>query len=92
MVAGGSSSGGGLLNWEDGLKFARKCGRAPVSFEPETLEPYKYISDDEVAEKVKQLAMLVLDSIDVLVETYSLNKTMAKFTDSPCSGLVRASN
>lgn len=75
-------------NWEDGLKFARKCGRAPVSFEPETLEPYKFISDDEVAEKVKQLAMLVLDSIDVLVETDSLNKTMAKFTGYPCSGLV----
>ncbi|XP_024983201.1 uncharacterized protein LOC112519335 [Cynara cardunculus var. scolymus] len=75
-------------SWEYGLKFARKCGRAPVSFEPETLEAYKFISDDEVAEKVKQLAMLVVDSIDVLVDVDSLNKMMAKFTGSPCSGLV----
>ncbi|KAJ9540844.1 hypothetical protein OSB04_027350 [Centaurea solstitialis] len=75
-------------SWEDGLKFARKCGRAPVSFEPETLEPYKFISDDEAAEKVKQLATLVVGSIDALVDKDRLNKIMAKFTGSPCSGPV----
>ena len=78
--------------WEDGLKFARKYGRVPVSFEPETLEPYKFIFDDEIAEKVKELATLVVDSIDVLVDNDRLNKTMAKFTGSPCSSSVRPSD
>lgn len=75
-------------NWDDGLNYARKHGGALVSFEPETSDPYKFISDDEVAKKVNKLAMLVVDSINVLVDTDSLYKTMSNFPGFPCSGLV----
>ncbi|KAI3704478.1 hypothetical protein L1987_74699 [Smallanthus sonchifolius] len=75
-------------SWEDGLKFARKCGQPLVSFDPETTDPYKFISDDEVAKKVKYLAMRVIDSIDTLVDTDTLQNAMSIFHGSPCSGLV----
>ncbi|KAJ0770844.1 putative polynucleotide adenylyltransferase [Helianthus annuus] len=77
-------------NWEDGLKFARRNGQSQtlVSFNPETLEPYKFLSDDEIAEKVNELVMLVLYAIDVLVGIESPHKTMEKFPDFPYSGLV----
>lgn len=74
--------------WQGGLQFARQCGRAPVSFEPELSEPCGFISDDELSMKVRQLALQVLDSIEVLVETDSLHKKMSKFPGFPCSGLV----
>ncbi|KAI3808356.1 hypothetical protein L1987_24305 [Smallanthus sonchifolius] len=76
-----------LMSWEDGLKFARKCGQPLVSFDPETTDPYKFISDDEVAKKVKYLAMRVIDSIDTLVDTDTLQNTMSIFHGSPCSGI-----
>ncbi|KAK1440520.1 hypothetical protein QVD17_06348 [Tagetes erecta] len=75
-------------SWEDGLKFARKHGQSLVSFDPETTDPNKFISDDVVAKKVKYLAMQVIDSIDILVDTDILHNTMSKFPGFPCSGLV----
>ncbi|KAJ0770846.1 putative polynucleotide adenylyltransferase [Helianthus annuus] len=75
-------------SWEDGLMFARKYVQPLVNFDPETLDPYTPLSDDEVAEKVKELAMRVIDSIDILVDADVLNNTMSKFPCSPCSGLV----
>ncbi|KAK9071478.1 hypothetical protein SSX86_010047 [Deinandra increscens subsp. villosa] len=75
-------------SWEDGLKFARKSGQPLVSFDPETSDPYKFISDDEVAKKVRELAMRVIDSLDILVDTDILHNTMSRFPGSPCSGLV----
>ncbi|KAI7753602.1 hypothetical protein M8C21_000663, partial [Ambrosia artemisiifolia] len=75
-------------SWEDGLKFARKCGQPLVSFDPETLDPYTFISDDEVAKKVKELARQVINSIDTLVDADTLHNTMSKFPGSSCSGLV----
>ncbi|KVI08731.1 Poly A polymerase, head domain-containing protein, partial [Cynara cardunculus var. scolymus] len=78
-------------DWQGGLQFARQCGRAPVSFEPELSEPCGSISDDELSIKVRQLALQVLDSIEALVETDSLHKKMSKFPGFPCSGLVSQS-
>ncbi|KAL4577764.1 hypothetical protein LXL04_013877 [Taraxacum kok-saghyz] len=77
-------------SWKDGLNFARRCGRPPVNFDPETLDSHEFISDDEVAKKVNQLAIQVVESVDVLMETHSLHNAMAKFPDypSPCSGFV----
>ncbi|XP_024983324.1 uncharacterized protein LOC112519415 [Cynara cardunculus var. scolymus] len=75
-------------DWQGGLQFARQCGRAPVSFEPELSEPCGSISDDELSIKVRQLALQVLDSIEALVETDSLHKKMSKFPGFPCSGLI----
>lgn len=79
-------------SWEDGLNFARKYGQSLVSFDPETTNSCKFISDDEVAKKVKYLAMRVIDSIDILVDTDILHNTMSKFPGSPCSGLVSKSD
>nr|XP_043631095.1 uncharacterized protein LOC122602557 isoform X2 [Erigeron canadensis] len=75
-------------SWEDGLKFARKTGGALVSYEPEILDPYKFISDEEVAIKVKKLAMRVMDSIEVFVDADSQQSLMSKFPAFSCSGLV----
>ncbi|KAI3747674.1 hypothetical protein L6452_10252 [Arctium lappa] len=74
--------------WQGGLQFARQCGLAPVSFEPELSEPCGFISDDELSLKVRQLALQVLDSIEILVETDSLHKKMSKFPGFPCSDLI----
>ncbi|XP_035831587.1 uncharacterized protein LOC110922624 isoform X2 [Helianthus annuus] len=81
-------------NWEDGLKFARRSGQSQtlVSFNPETLEPNKFLSDDEIAEKVNELVMLVVYAIDVLVGIESPHKTMEKFPDFPYSGLDYKTN
>ncbi|CAI9272234.1 unnamed protein product [Lactuca saligna] len=80
-------------SWKDGLKFARKYGQPPVNFDPESLDTYdEFISDDEIATKVNQLAIMVIDSVDVLMETYCLNHAMENFpgspSPSPCSGFV----
>ncbi|KAK1410517.1 hypothetical protein QVD17_37054 [Tagetes erecta] len=75
-------------SWEDGLKFARKYCQTLTSFVPEILDPYELISDDEVAKKVNILAKWVLDSIDVLVDTDSLHKSMLTFIGFPYRGLV----
>ncbi|CAH1420102.1 unnamed protein product [Lactuca virosa] len=80
-------------SWKDGLKFARKCGQPPVNFDPESLDTYdEFISDDEIATKVNQLAIMVVDSVDVLMETNCLNHAMENFpgspSPSPCSGFV----
>nr|XP_043633434.1 uncharacterized protein LOC122604625 [Erigeron canadensis] len=75
-------------NWQEGLMFAREYGGPLVKFEPETVETCKTISDDEVAEKVNQLAMLAVDAIDIMVETDSLHKTMAKYPGFFCPGLI----
>ncbi|KAI3794320.1 hypothetical protein L1987_36949 [Smallanthus sonchifolius] len=75
-------------SWGDGLKFARKYCQTLVSFKPETLYRYESISDYEVAKKVNNLARRVIDSIDVLVDTDSLHKTMFTFLGFPCPGLV----
>lgn len=80
-------------SWKDGLKFARKYGQPPVNFDPESLDTYdEFISDDEIAKKVNQLAIMVVDSVDVLMETNCLNHAMENFpgspSPSPCSGFV----
>lgn len=75
-------------SWKDGLNFARKRGQPPVNFEPETLGTYNFISDDEVAKKVKELAILVVDSVDVLMETDNSNPTMQNLPGSSSSSFV----
>ncbi|XP_071707087.1 uncharacterized protein [Rutidosis leptorrhynchoides] len=75
-------------NWNDGLNYARKHGGGLVGFEPETSDQYKFISNEEVAEKVHELAMLVLDFIDIFVDKDRLHKTISEFLGLPCSGLV----
>ncbi|KAA8532059.1 hypothetical protein F0562_006799 [Nyssa sinensis] len=74
--------------WKNGVKFAREHAQAQISFVPEISEACDFISDDELADRVSQLAQLVQDSIDALTETDRLLETMARFPDSQCSGLV----
>ncbi|GJS19665.1 polynucleotide adenylyltransferase family protein [Tanacetum coccineum] len=75
-------------SWEDGLEFARKSGQTIVNFEPETLDPSTFISVNEVARKVIDLAKKVVDSIIMLVDTDGLHQTMLNYPGFPCSGLV----
>ncbi|PWA63823.1 polynucleotide adenylyltransferase family protein [Artemisia annua] len=75
-------------SWEHGLEFARKSGQRIVNFEPETLDPSTFISVNEVARKVDDLAKKVIDSCNMLVDTDGLHQTMLKYPDFPCSGLV----
>ncbi|XP_076889525.1 uncharacterized protein LOC143540307 [Bidens hawaiensis] len=75
-------------SWRDGLKFARKYSQGLVSFDPETLDPYEFVSDDEVAKKVNKLTKRVIDSIDVLVDPDTLHKTMSRFPGFSRPGLV----
>lgn len=76
-------------NWKQGVQFARQHAEAAHVFIPEIIDGFDSISDDELSERITQLAILVKDSIDVLTETDSLQETMVrKFPGSPCSGLV----
>ncbi|KAM7523979.1 hypothetical protein LguiA_013881 [Lonicera macranthoides] len=66
------------VRWNKALKFTREHAEAPLTFAPEILETRDFISDEELAEKVTQLALFVQESIDVFIER----------PGSPCSGLV----
>ncbi|CAK9164938.1 unnamed protein product [Ilex paraguariensis] len=79
-------------NWKEGVKFARQNAQTPLSFVPEISEACEFISDDELAERVIQLASLVQDSIDILTDEDSLLETMARFPGLPCSGVVSISS
>nr|GEW46045.1 polynucleotide adenylyltransferase family protein [Tanacetum cinerariifolium] len=68
--------------------FARKSGQTIADFEPETLDPSTFISVNEVATKVIDLAKKVVDSIIMLVDTDGLHQTMLNYPGFPCSGLV----
>ncbi|CAI9272231.1 unnamed protein product [Lactuca saligna] len=68
--------------WTAGVEFVRQCSPSPVSFKPEISESESsdLISDeDELSEKVSQLALNVLDSINGLVkDTDRMHKTKSK--------------
>ncbi|CAH1420103.1 unnamed protein product [Lactuca virosa] len=65
--------------WKGGVEFVRQCSPSPVSFKPEISESSDLISDDELSEKVSQLALNVLDSINGLVkDTDRMQKTKSK--------------
>uniref|UniRef100_A0A5B6ZQ61 Polynucleotide adenylyltransferase n=1 Tax=Davidia involucrata TaxID=16924 RepID=A0A5B6ZQ61_DAVIN len=74
--------------WKEGVKFARKRAQAQTSFVPEISEACDFVSDDELAGRVSQLAQLVQYSVDTLTETDRLLETMARFPELQCSGLV----
>ncbi|KAL7255557.1 hypothetical protein ACSBR1_009653 [Camellia fascicularis] len=74
--------------WKEGVKFAREHAQGSVSFIPEILEGCNIMSEDELAERVTQLARVVQDSVDALTETDCLHQAMSRFPDSPCPRLV----
>ncbi|KAI8031148.1 Poly(A) polymerase I [Camellia lanceoleosa] len=74
--------------WKEGVKFAREHAQGSVIFIPEILEACNIMSEDELAERVTQLARVVQDSVDALTETDCLHQAMSRFPDSPSPGLV----
>lgn len=80
-------------NWEDGLRFAKENVQNLVTFDPETVNHNKFTSDNEIAEKVMLLAMLVEQHIGVLLNKDILHDIMDKiYPDFPCSKSVSSFN
>nr|XP_016489298.1 PREDICTED: uncharacterized protein LOC107809219 [Nicotiana tabacum] len=76
-------------NWKEGVKFAKRHSDAAAIYTPEISDSQgSFTSDDELAERVTELAVLVQNSLDILNDKDSLREAMSKFIGSPCSGLV----
>ncbi|KAL3377797.1 hypothetical protein AABB24_003944 [Solanum stoloniferum] len=75
-------------NWKEGVNFARRHSDAASIYAPEISDSQGSISDDELVERVTELAVLVQNSLDILTDKDSLQEAMSKFPGSPCSGLV----
>ncbi|KAH0701193.1 hypothetical protein KY284_015408 [Solanum tuberosum] len=75
-------------NWKEGVKFARRHSDAASIYVPEISDSQGSILDDELVERVTELAVLVQNSLDILTDKDSLQEAMSKFPGSPCSGLV----
>ncbi|KAK4347593.1 hypothetical protein RND71_033932 [Anisodus tanguticus] len=75
-------------NWKEGVKFARRHSDAAAIYAPEISVSQGSISDDELVERVTELAVLVQNSINILTDKDSLQEAMSKFPGFPCSGLV----
>ncbi|PHT56383.1 hypothetical protein CQW23_04869 [Capsicum baccatum] len=75
-------------NWKEGVKFARRHSDAASIYAPEMSDSQDSISDDELVERVTELAVLVQNSLDILTDKDSLQEAMSRFPVSPCSGLV----
>lgn len=74
--------------WKEGVKFAIEHAQALTSFIPEISEVHHNRTEDELAQRVTQLASLVQDSIGALTETDILVDKMSRFPDFPCSDVV----
>ncbi|KAL3345844.1 hypothetical protein AABB24_024670 [Solanum stoloniferum] len=75
-------------NWKEGVNFARRHSDAASIYAREISDSQGSISDDELVERVTELAVLVQNSLDILTDKDSLQEAMSKFPGSPCSGLV----
>ncbi|XP_055803338.1 uncharacterized protein LOC129872376 isoform X2 [Solanum dulcamara] len=75
-------------NWKEGVEFARRHSDAACIYAPEISDSQDSTSDDELVERVTDLAVLVQNSLDILTDKDSLQKAMSKFPGSPCSDLV----
>ncbi|KAE9450240.1 hypothetical protein C3L33_17864, partial [Rhododendron williamsianum] len=80
--------------WKEGVKFAIEHAQALTSFIPEISEVHHNRTEDdnrtedELAQRVTQLASLVQDSIGALTETDILVDKMSRFPDFLCSDVV----
>ncbi|CAN4109786.1 unnamed protein product [Withania somnifera] len=75
-------------NWKEAVKFAEKHSEDATVYGPEFSDSQGSIPDDELAEKVAQLAVQVQKSINILTHRDSLLEAISKFPGAPCSGLV----
>ncbi|GFQ05813.1 poly(A) polymerase i [Phtheirospermum japonicum] len=74
--------------WEESIEFARRSALATQVYVPEILDAHRYLSDDEIAERVTQFAGQVVNTVNVLINKDCLFEAMARFPEIPCSGLV----
>lgn len=78
--------------WNEGVKLARKHAQVPVDFSPEILKECDSKSDEELAERVSELASLVQDCVMSLSKTSDLSASMSDCPDNTCAGLVSISS
>ena len=78
--------------WKEGIRFAREKSEVQVNFMPELSNSFASKSDEELVERVSQLATLVQDSLDILTETESYLGLMPRYPTSPCSSSVSMPN
>ncbi|KAL3525186.1 hypothetical protein ACH5RR_013558 [Cinchona calisaya] len=74
--------------WKQGVKFARQHAQEVQIYVPEFASCSDSLSDDELAEKVTELAVQVKQSVHILSEAEILLEEMAKFLGFQCPGLV----
>lgn len=74
--------------WNEGVKFSRQRAQEVQIYMPEIASCSDSISNDELAEKVTELAVKVQNSVDILSEAESLLEEMAKFPGFQCPGVV----
>ncbi|PHU25080.1 hypothetical protein BC332_03412 [Capsicum chinense] len=69
-------------NWKEGVKFARKHSDAASIYAPKILDSQDSISDDELVERVTELAVLLQNSLDILTYKHSLQEAISRFPGS----------
>lgn len=74
--------------WEDSIKIAREKSPSTNIYVPEILDAFDHLSNDEIIERVNKFAEQVANSVNILVNKQCLLKSMARFPESPRSGLV----
>ncbi|XP_050227284.1 uncharacterized protein LOC126676949 [Mercurialis annua] len=78
--------------WKEGVEFAKANAQVPVKFAPEISGFSESKSDQELAEEVSRLALLIQDSIGSFVNTDILAQFMSGYGVPFNSNLVFVSN
>ncbi|XP_073138554.1 uncharacterized protein [Henckelia pumila] len=74
--------------WEESLNLARQHAPVVRMYVPEIVADFDFLSDDEVAERITDFSVRVKESVNVFTTMDCLLKSMAKFPEFSCSGLV----
>ncbi|KZV29479.1 hypothetical protein F511_03764 [Dorcoceras hygrometricum] len=74
--------------WEESANFARQHAHVARIYVPEIVAGFDFLSDDEVAERVANFSVRLKESVDVFTSMDCLLKSMARFPEFSCSGLV----
>ncbi|KAF3629584.1 hypothetical protein FXO38_24335, partial [Capsicum annuum] len=69
-------------NLKEGVKFSRRHSDAASIYAPEISNSQDSISDDELVERVTELAVLLQNSLDILTDKENLKEAMSRFPGS----------
>lgn len=74
--------------WKESVNLARQHAPVVRMYVPEIVANFDFLSDDEVAKRVADFSVQVKESVNVFTSKDWLLKSMAKFPEFSCSGLV----